>query len=361
MKKHILSVMALIVAFASCSKNEIQELPDVEISFSSPVVAPSTKANVTNKEMTSSYDTKEDFAVWAYAYDQATSDNNWTGGSVYMNDVTCTYNAKVDGTNPGWAPSTVYYWPKSHLLAFAAYSPAVSSGTKSYGTDGLTVKDFVTPEVGLQYDLMYSDRTSLHQACPTDNNTDGYHGVDLVFNHALSSIVVNVKLKDAYNTDSKKSIVVNEVSFKNVSWKGTFKENYGSNPSWTLSADGGTATYSPFADSQLAGVTNAQFTKGSNALMLIPQSIENIKLYVKYTLKGNSELVHEVELPITGSYENESETIVQNVIAWDCGKRYIYNIVIGLDKIHFAPSVTAWEDMKYVPNNGSEDPYNKNI
>lgn len=361
MKKHVLFAMALMVALASCTKNEVLDLPEEKISFSSPVVAVTTKADVINEEMASPYDTAEEFAVWAYAYPASTSTNDWTGGSVYMNNVTCSYNAAVDGTNPGWAPSSVYYWPKNYWLAFAAYSPAVSDGTKTYDSNGLTVTDFITPAAGQQYDLMYSKRTSLMQACPSDNNAGGYHGVDLLFNHALSSIVVNVKLKDAYNTDAKQSIVVNEIYFKNVAEKGTFKENYGSTPEWTLDTGTDPTSYSPFASGQLDGVTNTDFTTGSNALMLIPQSINDIKLYVKYTLKGDSELVHEFDLDITGTYQDNNNAIVQNVVTWECGKRYIYNIVIGLDKIHFAPSVTPWEDMKYVPNYDSEDPYNKNI
>ena len=36
---------------------------------------------------------------------------------------------------------------------------------------------------------------------------------------------------------------------------------------------------------------------------------------------------------------------------WEMGKRYTYNIVIGLDEIYFAPSVANWTDVAVNPIN----------
>ena len=90
------------------------------------------------------------------------------------------------------------------------------------------------------------------------------------------------------------------------------------------------------------GITNTTAaTNGLRAtdLILLPQNLAGVTLRVEYTIKnsdaGSQELAQIAELPLSTT----------NVAAWEMGKRYIYNIIIGLDTIYFEPYVQDWVDV----------------
>ena len=74
-------------------------------------------------------------------------------------------------------------------------------------------------------------------------------------------------------------------------------------------------------------------------LILLPQDLEDVTLRIEYTIKnngaGSEELKQIAELPLNGS----------TVSKWVMGKRYIYNITIGLETIYFEPYVQDWVDV----------------
>ena len=122
-------------------------------------------------------------------------------------------------------------------------------------------------------------------------------------------------------------------------------------PAWTFDATPERADYvvDNTADIKLsttayypAGITNATAaTNGLRAtdLILLPQDLAGVTLRVEYTIKnsgaGSAELYQIAELPLSTTA----------VAAWEMGKRYIYNITIGLDTIYFEPYVQDWVDV----------------
>lgn len=80
-------------------------------------------------------------------------------------------------------------------------------------------------------------------------------------------------------------------------------------------------------------------------MLMIPQTFDgNVKVKITYTMQMNS------GEPVTQTYEKVLNTLTENGTAtahadWKMATRYTYNIIIGLDEIHFAPTVTDWEDI----------------
>ena len=86
-----------------------------------------------------------------------------------------------------------------------------------------------------------------------------------------------------------------------------------------------------------------------NYHILLPQGFKNTELAieVKYSIKHGTEWLPQVNsFPLYngGHYYTTTGTSDQ-VRGWEMGKRYTYNISIGLDQVYFAPQVDAWEDV----------------
>lgn len=376
MKKLFLLAAAALTVFSACTKNEVVETPDQAISFANPVVSPVTKAVI--NQAFKDYPEDESFKV--YGYHTSGQFTSWENGTLYMPGVPCSKSTEPEDGKYYWAPNTPYYWPKVGYLTFIAYSPAdATGGTFGYDNSGLTIKDYTLPTEGNQYDLMFSDINKNNQACTTNNNNleyttgyEGYHGVDLKFNHALSQIVVNIKAEDNYNTTSNGTttgtvIKVTKVSFSGVTGKGTFNQNLNlpsttdpaTDPAWTLSADANDVkTYNPYKTDQynggLANLTKDGVDAG-NILFMIPQDFQTgtdgnktdkIKLNIEYTIIPPGGTTAQVEqkqsFSLVREYRTSDSQTGESLYKWEMGNKYIYNIVIGLDEIHFAPQVETW-------------------
>lgn len=362
MKKSLLLAVCAITAMASCTKNEIA--PDAaqqrEIRFTSPVVAPTTKAKAGIIEKT--YPTEESFNVYAWYCE---GDFDSSTAKPYMDSVKVTYNSSIDDETDGsgaWEPATPYYWPKNGKLTFSAYSPSDASTDCTISCDaakGLTFTDFTVKEtVTDQYDLLYSER-AYDKTSSLGTTNDTYDGVDIVFNHALSAIVVKAKTAGDYSG----AIKIQDIKVSNVYSKGDFSENltngYESTqtPSWDNHA--APTTYTLYSVPQGgAGDDNEGNSTVSTAIkqfgttaILLPQDLKHdendiVTITVKYAIAyGNGEELPqkaEFELcDLTGTENGTEKTITE----WEMGKRYIYNITIGLETIYFAPSVEDWVDV----------------
>jgi len=91
-----------------------------------------------------------------------------------------------------------------------------------------------------------------------------------------------------------------------------------------------------------AGVDN-----GKADLILLPQNLAGVKVRVTYDMRHDKMAVGEY---VTGnvaeanlSYDDVDDT--KDVTSWLRGKRYIYTLVLDLDKIYFAPNMTDWVDV----------------
>ena len=390
MKKYLFMAAVAGLTLTSCSQDDLG-MPNQgnqnEITFAAPVVGKMTRAF----EVGNNYPTAADynFAVWAYYFT-----GNYSGisnGTLYMNEVEMQY----DGSST-WAPKhQKYFWPKNGTLTFFGYSPASVAGNASYTGDGkISFTDYeVSTDRSQQVDLLFSERSynqRKYTANASDKTTDDkvgtgstspdptnpndpYTGAHLVFKHALSSLIFNVKTDKDYVTDNQTEITLTGLTLNNVVSKGTFVQNIGDTNGdqtvaprvddnlgndWTLSAEKAnytvfpnvsneatsfllnTTAYWPVNNANVADAPKA-YTAGlrSTDLMLIPQPLTGITLTVNYTIKSKDSSaipqVSTINLTAPSGHGN----------AWDWGYRYIYTITIGLENISIEPYVTGWQDV----------------
>lgn len=343
MKKFFFIAAIASAALVSCTKNEVITVADQhEITFSAPVVGPQTKAIVYG-EIGANYNPSEDFKVYAVWHE--TNFDKWENGSQYMYDVVVSRNTGDFDTTPGdkgaWKPSSDYYWPKVGVLSFAAYSPATAEGTYAYGKDGLTITGFPVPNTtSLQYDLMFSERTYNKNQSENGVNAE-YDGVDIKFKHALSSIRFTAATQADYSATT--TIKVKKITMWGMNSKGNFEERvndiatYDSAPRW-IDQDTPVLAANPYVvyEGTLTLNKGAQ-NANSNDVILLPQVLPaGATIRVDYTMQTatGTEIPQYKEVTV-GSLSGE----------WVLGKRYTYNIIVGLDDIYFAPSVEEWQDM----------------
>lgn len=356
MRKSLFFAAFACVALASCvtddaSENNQEVKSPQKITFNAPVVSGITRAVAGENPNTAggSYNTTESFAVYAVWHDE--DFNGWNNGSIYMDNVNVIYDGgnvdEKEGTG-AWFPATDYYWPKDGYLTFAAYSPADAKGTKTYGATGLKIENFeVETDATKQYDLMFSKRTYKRYSSLNDDNPT-YDGVNIVFVHALSSIQFAVKTEGTYTGTE---IKLKKISLWGVNSKGTFNETidettpstYNSTPEWSDHSEVITNTNAYVAYNNTTGLvvenTQQALNGGANQtdLILMPQKIPTTgTVRIDYSIKSTSG----VEIDQVAEIEIDDYTK-----AWEYNTRYTYTIVIGLDKIYFAPTVEAWTDV----------------
>ena len=353
MKRIVLPAAISLAVLASCTKNE--PAPSVteqqEITFASPVVSLNTKALLEG----ATFPTTQTFNVWAWYSEKEAYDGD---GVQYMTDVKVEYSDKnfndAEDVNGAWAPTPTYYWPKKGRLTFDAYSPTGLAGVSCDKSEGLKITDYEVPQdLTAQVDVLYSDRApNKIRTSYTSNNP--YEGVDLVFNHALAAVAFTVKQSNAY---PEGTIKVKDIIIKAQS-QGDFAHN--------ISYSGGSVTKSPGWADQKNRVdykalacddyansvqpVNAEGAAGATVLVL-PQEFSytnDVTITVNYFIKNYNEapLLQKAEFHLKDeanqSGKDTSDNAVQ-VSKWEMGKKYTYNLTIGLNDIFFAPTITPWE------------------
>ncbi|MBR2061138.1 MAG: fimbrillin family protein [Tidjanibacter sp.] len=281
-----------------------------------------------------------------------------------------------------WAPAQAYYWPKNGSLTFIAYSPASKASYAEATDSGITFTNYdVSTTVTEQVDLMFSERAYNKKAVDdneagsgdTSNDStvtgDPYKGVHLSFKHALSSVAFTAKTAADYSGST--TITLNKIELVNVGSIASFDQNLADANNAPTTAAAWTATTGPVTyvvdnDDDLAQVLNTTAWWSANKsttapakadglrdtdFILLPQdlSANNVKIKITYTLDnagaGSEALVQVIE----------QDLATAAVSKWEMGKRYIYNIIVGLDTIFFEPYVADWED---VPAGGAGQNFN---
>ena len=367
MKKTVFIAALAVVAMASCTKNELK-VPstgsDAVISFQ-PVVANATKADYLT---TANMATKcTDFGVFAWYPNGGTMETTTTAGTLYMDNVTVTYNGSFNDPNDKgtgtWAPATNYYWPKNGKLSFDAYAPVSAhaastpgAGKGTFTSDikkGLQIADYTVAELASQYDLLYSTRAKNKNTSNGGNSGNvTYDGVDIAFNHALAAIEVKAQTAADYAADA---IKLNKVSILYACNKGNFSQGMSNamtegTPVWTnqknevnyvlydagaILSDGASLTQTPLASPTI-----------SNAILL-PQlfahASNTVSIKVDYSIKGtNGYLAQTQTFKLNTTSGSEAGGAYSSLSAWEIGKKYTYTLVFTLEDIHFAPSVENW-------------------
>lgn len=352
MKKFMYLAVLAGVALVGCTKNErTTELIDSqkEITFTTPVLAVSTKTTeITN----TTYPTTSSFNVFAWYNSGVTFEAS--SASPYMENVQVTYNPSIDDDDPAntsdgtgaWISDPVYYWPKQGVLSFDAYSPNGLTGTVSATAgDGIKVKDHIVDmTLATQQDFLYATR-ALNKTTSTGGNNATYDGVDIPFKHALAVVKFTAKTAEDYSATT--TIKIKTIEIQNINDKGTFNQNESSsNPAW--SAQTGSNKYVALEKGtyDLSNeLNNTTATPVGETVIVLPQNFTastqklHIEYYIKTIATDSKALLQKADL----YFHNTTPLTDDN--KWEMGKRYTYNLVIGLDKIYFAPSVTDWTDV----------------
>lgn len=356
MKKVLLLAAAAGIVLSGCVKNEPANTfgaSDAKITFEAPAVGASTRAIPGEIDNSAAYPVDEKFNVWGWYHE-----GDYTNFAALTNYMTQADGKPVTVAKEGntWAPETDYFWPKTGKLTFAAYSPAEAAGTYTHTAEGLQITGFTVPAVSGQYDLMYSDRA--YNRTSSDKNYSGsatntYDGVDIVFHHALSSIVFKVGTKEDYSTGADIDFTIKSITIKNVYGAGDFNETLtdgnGSTtrtPAWTATGDAN-VEYVAFTGDFAVPEDGETYTEPTGAadLILLPQSFESndaAVVEIAYTY----ETAASGEIAATETFILKNST---NAKTWEPNKRYTYRILFGLEKITFAPIVENWEDVVVEP------------
>lgn len=352
MKKSLLIATLVGAALTSCvSESQEYPTPQQELTFGVSMLKQS-RANVKGEITGKQYPVNESFMVYSIYYTGAYQGWKTSAGvgNYFAND-----GEAAKHQNSYWETDVVHYWPDAgYNLAFAAYSPAelpTAPTSIAQTATGLVIEDFKTePEADNQFDLMYSARV-------VDKNkaNNGGKEVQLVFNHALSSISFSsVKA----GTDVNYQITGLTLSGKFVQ-QGTFNQGITGtttggvyteteHPTWSLVDPTASITYKPsFAAFNVPSGTPLQFTSGTSALLLIPQTIPSdatVKVtYTKTTNPGTTNavtLTNTIDIPLSSFKDTENSSPIST---WERGKRYIYRIAFGENtQIYFKPEITDW-------------------
>lgn len=343
MKKYLF-LAAASIALASCVNDEKMEMaPKAQkISFDMPVMGAQTRANEFGEIDGTAYPTTEDFVVYAKQHS-----GNFTGWDAATDFWTSTGLTVTYDAGGYWDTAEDYFWPEDpYKLTFAAYSPATSSGTKSYGATGLTITDFESPaDVAGQYDLMYSVRSK-------DNTeaTNASVGATITFKHALSSIVFA-----AIDGDTKADYEITSLTLACPNWgnEATFTQNINEasnteSPSWTVPTTA-SVNYNMYSGTYTVSGTQGYVTGSGSAagkataILAIPQDVPaDAAVTLVYNKKP---VLGSIQTGITKTVllKNFLQTDASQITNWEINGRYTYVFNFGSGKkIFFKPVVEDW-------------------
>ena len=422
MKKFVLFAAVAGVALAGCAKVEktvTGEPGNVPIVFEPVANNLATKAvyyGEQNATYTGDGDDFENFRAWGfYTTGNASTTNpqntslSEAEGKEYFAGIVCSH----EGTAPNDYWKTGYYWPyqstTNGYMHFHAFSPAdmdPCAGTLNHSwAGGFTLANFVaTDDLTKQVDLLYSnfvfdaqrEQYTPNPGMPYDESTDdnssfAHKGVNLVFNHALSSINFVLKTDKDYSTYH--TFTIKELKVENVLKGGSFTENVtddhtpgkyknetgdynkvtktknngiGESPYWEPTITGSTGyandaiTYTLIDSSTGVEVTKDEKSAG-NAILAVPQILEHdshwsaigdVKITGKFDYKfriGTNEYVELTNVPFTkdlsgiDTYQGSSKYDDGNY--WLINHRYTYTLNFKLDEIIFDPKVENWVEV----------------
>lgn len=301
MKRILICAAAAIVALASCSKTQVvyNDAPE-EIGFKA-VTGVMTKGPITDTEL------PKGKAMMVYA---SKSKDNVEAYSPYFGPVPFGWKDSY------WGGTTAQYWPETGYLKFIAYYPS----TIGTGVTGNATTDIVITGASAANgdDILYTNLTD-KQDCASNPKPL----VPMPFLHALAQVQVTAKVSDAAMTNVK----VTSVVLTNPLMTGTLTIA-SSDASWASQAVGDPVTMNNVISSE--ALTDDAKSLGEGTLV-VPGD-QTATLTVTYTIDGLA--VTTDPISITGT--------------WEKGKKYIYNLSIGLDEIKINPSVANWDDAPVV-------------
>ncbi len=321
MKKILFSV-AVLAAFASCSKNAEVSMPQGDAIGFATLNNRVTKVANTNEDATNS-----DYQVYAKSSEV----------SAWLIDEVVSSSDQIKSGN-------TYYWPQSPATVdFYAYAPAtgVTEGTIEVGTS-----------IPLTFTVPADADTDFTVATPLIGATSSTMGVvdgkaTLKFSHMLSKASFEVKLEEnlANNHDFTFSAVKFTVAKNAVTADAAAEVADGAKPAGTTS--GTTATY----DYNFASLDLAKSFVAYNSLFFAPKTAGS-ETESGYDITLEDVVVKSGETQI---FSGDLVYKIADTQAFEQGKAYNFVITItttatGMIEITFASTEDTW-----VPSTGGTD------
>lgn len=292
-KIFILSILGLL---SSCSTEVIKQTDTGDvIEFASTV----SKAAVDNN-----FSEGSSFSVWGWRTNSENQQN-----AVFD-------NTEVKNYAGYWGYEGVQYWYLDNTYDFYAVYPFGNGNVFHDGT--ILISDFDSSKTGTDVvDLMTAEKTVFY-----DGSNSGR--VDLKFRHLLAKVSI---LGHSEGSDAH----IESISLTGVGTKGSYTKNI-SEEKWTVDSASGLFEKSDF---NLTSTPSDIF----GTLLLIPQSVDKIKLNIEYSYP-------EIIDSSTG------KPLVKNLIynlpasySWEAGKSYRYTFALNGDYIIFdTPQINQWND-----------------
>lgn len=370
MKKFFFLAVAAIVTFAACTKNDVDPTSRGQINFAT-VTSKNTKAAIDGNYFPNDAGS---FGVYAaYLADGNNWDTNYATSTLYMGTSAGAGQEVhyVSGTKI-WEPTSVYYWPLQGSLTFFAYypftgltSPAYTQGTQSFSIGSFTVNTTPASQVDILVSAFAKNKTGNESTYNDGTTTSTQTGVPIEFKHMLSKVVFTAAAASDV-ASSGLSFKINNITVGARGTSAGMTVTPGGTPSWTepttlatytvTNAAFPNATVTPVAENWLGTSQSAQI---GDALLLIPNTnftgaagdSDDDYFTVTYTLYRTSDGLSMGQKTYKLWFKN-NQSSVDN---WEAGKKYTYQLTIGLEKIYFSPSVTDWTPEPQtadVPGNG---------
>ena len=350
MKRIILLAASAMAILAGCVKNEVRvNAPDKEITFQT----------VSTKAGGAAFETNKHFFSYAYFLEKEKNwDDNHAEAKAYIDNALITYITPASGKGY-WAAADTYYWPKQGSLTFFAWTdntihnptsnpaPSVGTGaTVSCAHDtGIKITDYSVKD-NLNKDILVAEIAKNKKSNESATGT-WENGVPTVFRHALAKVEFKVNKKMDYPNVKFR---VKSITLNKVSTRGTFTQ-YQSNPNpenwgwngWGIQEDlivfTGDKEVTATDD---AGTFDKLTPSATDYSIVLPQVLKD-KIDPKLTI------VYEIITSYTGTdvTETVTDTKALNGIYtsnWECNKKYVLGITLGLNEIYWDPSVEDWEN-----------------
>lgn len=334
MKTNQLILAAALVVLAACNKTNVEtnvaKLEGEEIGFN-VVNQKATKANDAIISGTT-YGTDNTFQVWGWQSEAGDfSDVAANAASNFMSNLTISYCGGPQSRANAWRNAThYYYWPFTGKISFLAVHPSTVAPTTT-GWDATkkkpqaTFADYTISNANKTVDLMLANNEGARRS----------DALPMVFKHALSQILVQVKTQDDYTADVK--FDVNSVEFNKIDLSGdvayandafAWTDNTAQTEDWMYYATKKENINNVAAD---YGVANVMIPQEANADDPATSAvIEGTTLTISYTMTQ------------TGSAAITGTVVVPASQLWEAGKKYVYTLNFKLNEILFDPTVTDW-------------------
>lgn len=382
--KKILLIVALISAFAACSKNEIFEQESYRVGFDTYALR--TKAGDSyvggSKTATSNIPVDAKFGVFAYFHPaNGNTPGSWDNATVNNNRSNLMLNQWVQRVEPSTGTYGYYYpaedsryWPKNNndRISFFAYYPyaanafIVEEGAVGDGT-GITLQDpeddhygyahnpvgfprfkfVVNPDAAQQVDFMISDMC-LNQSKAAGVLTGSNGDVQFTFHHMLSQI--RIKTVDFVVDNDDVTVELESFSFLGVPVSGIVT------PSITSAPDAKGKATMGFAWSGL-NTSNSNFTasiyddtaseeaKQAAIMLMIPHTFSEdpdkdiVEVTFRVTRETNSAGEH-----YTYTGHLRTSLGAGGLTGWERNKIYNYTISVSLNDIRLSANIEDWPE-----------------